>query len=744
MTQSDLSNDGAAPMPMLTLPDMGAVQRDVRRAYDGGDLQAALTSLTEVAGLPDSTRPLEDNLWLYQTMARVCLGLDRKDEALASFAKAYSMEPRSRELTQGYVDLLLEGSQAAEGIRVIQSLLLNHKTDMASGELGAIYRRLGALHEQCEHYDKARHAFEKALEQLPGDPQSLTGLLRMVGKVGEPGDVINVRLKLIRSLAHAEARSMALIALGDDWASQFNDAGRALDTYEQALVESPKNARAVERIAQIARDLGDSRRLSRAYFTLSKLATDPRESADWIIKASEVARDELWESDRALAGFRQALELDPTRLDAFKAVTSILVDSRDWEGLEVAYLQLIEKNQRNAEAEPRLIAILWQKLGDLYKLHLDRLDDAITAYDRASELVPDSMELHEAVAELAEVDTNKLDIALKHLQAMREWDASRRDYLDRIARVYLRKKEVDRAAVMFRALRYMGEQLDDKAAAFVERFDSPIARPIKETVSTELLSRYVLSPGLVPALSEVFAILKPSLEEWTGEDKKKYGLGRKDRVKLDEQLAFNNLYKSIGATLGYQGLPELWRKPEQRGLINGALIPEGMIVGDELLGSGREKHIAFVVAKQLFLFRPQFYLAAIRPVSDLEGFFVRAVALARPDLPIEGDLHNDRVLKEMRRQIKGPALDRLREAINLLTGNGLEVNIKGWVEALEDTANRVGFLFCDDLKVVEDYLRMDPSSLSRRSVADRMQSLVDYSISEKYLALRPRLGINVA
>lgn len=724
--------------------DYAVLQRDVRKASEGGDMEAALALLVEAAKADDSTRFLDDSVWLYRTTADLCRVLERGDEALDAYGKAFALEPRDRAIAQPYSELLLDEKRSEEGIKVVQALLLNHKRDLEADELGQIYLRLGALHEAAENYEMARHAFEKGLEQVPGNPQALTGLLRMVGKVGEPGDVIDVRLKLIKSLGNAEARSMALIALGDDWVGQFNDPGRALDTYEQALVESPKNTRAVERIAQVAREMGDARRTCRAYFTLSKLAKDPRESADWLIKSSEVARDELWEADKALAGFRQALELDSTRLDAFKAVTSILVDARDWEGLEGAYLQLIATNQENPNAEPKLLAVLWQKLGDLYKLHLERTGDAITAYDRASEILPDSVELHEAVVELAEVDTDKLDIALRHLQALRLCDEGRRDLLDRIGRVYLRKKEVDRAYSMFRALRYMGETFDEKTESFVQRFESPIARPVKEQVSMEVLARYVMSTDLVPAISETFALLKPALEEWAGEDKKKYGLKRKDQVKIEEKLAFNNLYRAIGSSLGYQRLPDIWHSATQRGLINGALIPEGLIVGDELLGSGREKHIAFVVAKQLFLFRPQFYLAAIRPLSDLEGFFIRAMALARPDLQIDGDLNNDQAFKAMKRQIKGPAFEKLREAINLLTAHGRDVDMKGWVEALEDSANRVGFLFCDDLKVVEQYLRNDPSPISQRSIEARMKSLVDYSVSEKYLALRPRLGINVA
>ncbi|MBA2663521.1 MAG: tetratricopeptide repeat protein [Bradymonadaceae bacterium] len=742
---SQAQSDDESGAIAMVFAEFSTVKKQVRSLIDEGQHDEAIARLQKAGAEPADTRFLEESVWLFRQLGDLCRAFDREPEALVAYEQAYALDPRDRSVLQPLSELLLAHKRSEEGIQVVQALLLHHKRELAAEELCLIYRRLGALHEAAEDFDQARQAFEKALEQMPSDPQALTGLLRMVGQIGEPSDVVDVRLKLINSLENAQARSMALVALGDDWNEKFNDPGRALDTYEQAVAESPSNRRAIERIAGVAREMGDARRVSRAFFTLSKLAKDDAiESADWLIKSCFVARDELWEPDKALTGFRMALELDPTRLDAFKAVTSILVDAQDWEGLEAAYVQLIGANQVRDDADPKLLAVLWQKLGDLYKLHLDRVEDAIFAYDQASQAMPDNIELHEAVAELAEVDSERLDLALRHLEAMRLRDPERSKLLDRIGRVYLRKKDGDRALCMFRALAYTGQPLDEKALSYVKRLESPIVRPLKSGLTADLLQHYVFSDNLETAISDTFTLLKPVLEEYTGESRAKYNLKRKDRVKLDEKLAFNNLYKAIGDSLGYRELPELWHKPEQIGLINGALIPEGLIVGDEILGSGREKHIAFVVGKQLFLFLKPFYLAAIRPLNDLEGFFLRALAVARPELDLASSLDQDGAFKELKKRIKGAEHAQLVRTLAKVTAHGTDVDLGAWLEAVEDTANRVGFIFCDDLKVCEDYLQRDPQPISGRSVEQRMQSLVDYSVSEKYLSLRPKLGINAA
>ncbi|MFW5968534.1 MAG: hypothetical protein ACOCV2_13505, partial [Persicimonas sp.] len=259
----------------------------------------------------------------------------------------------------------------------------------------------------------------------------------------------------------------------------------------------------------------------------------------------------------------------------------------------------------------------------------------------------------------------------------------------------------------------------------------------------ELLGRFVFSDEMDDDITRFFGIIKPALIKWVGKKRSKYGLGRRDRVKLDEQLAFNNLYKQIGASLGFGDLPELWRKPDQKGLINGALVPEGMIVGDELLGSGREKHIAFVVAKQLFMFLAPFYLAAIRPLSDLRGFFLLATDLVTPEIDVEKTDETRRAYKDLKRGVRGDDRKRLKHVVDKITAGAGDIDLGTWIEAVEDTANRVGFIFCDDLEVARECLAERHQNFSQRNLDERVDALADYSVSERYLTLRNKLDLTV-
>lgn len=732
----------SAPAPTAELLDYGVVRGKVAALIDDQPEQA-LELLEQLGRWPDSTRHLDDNVWLYESTARLQQQSGDVDAALENYARGFALEPRQRSLVEAYADLLFDANRFEEGLRAVQQLLLHHKRELPAEELAGIYRRLGASYEALGHLQKARTAFEKALEQHQGDQLALTGLLRVVSDGAEPSEVIRVRQKLVRSLREPAQRSIALLALGDDWFNEFNDAGRALDVYEQALQEDPQNKAALERIARVGSEVEDWRRVSRAYFTLAEVSSDPAEKADWIIKASTVARDELWESDKALNGFRAALKLDPTRLDAFKVVTSLLVDGKKWEELEQAYLQVITDNVENGTTDNRVLAVLWQKLGDLYRLHLARDNDAVFAYAQAAERLPDNVHLHAAVVQIAESNSDHLDKAVVHLREMLRLSEDDAPLLERLAKVYMRQKAFDRALCVYRALSHVGMSLDEKAQGFIDRFDTAMFRPIETKLTPAVMKQFIYHEQMDNDLSLLFAALKPGLDEWTGEDKGKYGLKRRDRVKVEEPLAFNNIYRSVGSSLGWEALPEIWHKPDQLGLVNGALVPEGLIAGDKLLGSGREEFMAFVIAKQLFLFLPPFYLASIRPVTDLQVFLRLALIHVRPDRqPDNLDKGSESALKAIKKRVRGKDFEQMKAAIDRLSQ--AQPDLTAWVETVEDCANRVGLLFADDINVCREYLEVEPQSVGQRSVDDRMKAILTYAVSEKFLDLRERLGLTIA
>ncbi len=721
------------------LVDLTIARTKVREFCDSGNPDYALSFLDQIARWPDTTRYLDDNLWLYRQMGDLYLTQSSPEDALSAYRRGYELDPRDLGILKPYSDLLFDAKQTDDGLKVVQSMLLHHKHDLGSTELSTIYAKLGSLYEDEQNYTKARSAFEKSLENTPTFNDALEGLLRVIGQVADPVDVIRVRQKLISSLEDPQNRSIALVALGNDWVNEFNDPGRALDVFEHAVLEWKENEDALSRIATVGAEVGDWRRVGRAYFTLSELAQGDKERAEWIYRSSIVARDHLWEADKALNGFRRVLQLDSSRIDAFKAITSILFDAKDWDEVEASHLSYIATLIEQPDASPQLLSLLWQKLGELYEGTLNRPDDAIFAFGQCSQYRPDDIAIRESVISLSEANEDHFDKAILHLRELYKKDVDVSQTLNRMGKVYMRMKSFDRALGVFRAIDVQGFEIDAQTQSFVEKFNTPMFRPMKRKITESILRDSIFHENMDSRINKVFHFLKMGLSDWTGESQSKYGLKRRDRVKIDEPLAFNNIFKSIGGSINYTDLPKLWHKREQSGLINGALIPEGLIAGDEILGSGREEFMAFVIAKQLFLFKPSFYLPTIRP-SDINAFFLLGASYVLPDVRLTMNKELESALKAIRKKVKGANLEQLTQAYQNVGGSA---DIPFWIETVEDTANRIGFLFADDLNACKNYLEIEPQKITSRSVEDRMKSVIDFSISEKYFDLRETLGLSI-
>lgn len=728
--------------------DFEGVRDNVESLVEAEEYEAARELLERATEMPDVQRTVEENLWVYRTLGEVREEEGRREEAIRAYRNAFEFDPRDREVLGALSDLLTEESDAIDSdfaLEVLQSLLVHHLSELDPEARADLYRQLGLFYEQEGDYQRARSNFEQAVEYTGSDERALTGLLRAVGAVGEPTDVIEVRRKLIDAFQEPQARSMALVALGDDWIERFNDPARAIDTYEDAIDEHSDNERAYKKLYQAAQQSGDWSRVYSACLELGRLADSDEDEAEWVIQASNIARDKMWEPERALTGFRRALELDPTRFDAFKAVTQILIDARDWDALERAYLEQIEGHKKREDSRDELLAVLWQNLGDLYAMHLDDDEAAITAYHKASQILPDNLQFHDKAASLAEEMAEQSAVALEHLRAIWERDSSRLDVLDRMGRVYLRREEVDPALCHFRAIDFLGGKLEEKPRSFVERFQSNVYKTPDRPLDWPTLRSYVAPDSLDPNVSEVFRILYPVLVDWTAERRSEYGLGRGDQMDLDQPLAFANIYREVGESLGYSDLPDLWRKSDQKGLIKAALKPPALIVGDDIITSGNEKQMAFAIGKKLFLHYKPFYLVGLRSMSDLQAFFLLAVQLVNPDFEMERSEQMEQAYRKIESQVTGDQREALAEAVDAATAGGQrEVVLGEWTEAIEDAANRVGMLFCDDLAVCAARLRSDPQKFSERDIHDRMHNLAKYTVSERYLSLRDDLGLGVS
>jgi hypothetical protein len=57
------------------------------------------------------------------------------------------------------------------------------------------------------------------------------------------------------------------------------------------------------------------------------------------------------------------------------------------------------------------------------------------------------------------------------------------------------------------------------------------------------------------------------------------------------------------------------------------------------------------------------------------------------------------------------------------------------------TANRVGFILCNDLETAARRVAVESAGVSTLSAKDRLRDLLAYSVSEQYFGVRKHLGL---
>ena len=88
-------------------------------------------------------------------------------------------------------------------------------------------------------------------------------------------------------------------------------------------------------------------------------------------------------------------------------------------------------------------------------------------------------------------------------------------------------------------------------------------------------------------------------------------------------------------------------------------------------------------------------------------------------------------------------LEGLRAVVKRFIDEGAKANLKRWNYAVEMTAARAGMVLCGDLDICRKVLSSEQTRPGEPTAAEKMQSLLAYSVSEDYTRVREALGVVV-
>ena len=208
-------------------------------------------------------------------------------------------------------------------------------------------------------------------------------------------------------------------------------------------------------------------------------------------------------------------------------------------------------------------------------------------------------------------------------------------------------------------------------------------------------------------------------------------------------LAFARTFGFVTQVLSLPLVPRLFVCPDrQGGLAFATTLPPASVSGSALLSGQNPLDVMFIVAKHLSYYRGEHFIRTMFQTKDeLKLVLVAAMHVAGVEI-------SDPNVIEWARQIRGQMQPADVELLNNITKRfvnaGARTDIKRWMQAVELTACRAGFLMCNDLEIAARMVQAEPPmGAVDLSPKEKVQELVLFSVSEAYFRLREALGIQI-
>ncbi len=618
--------------------------------------------------------------------------------------------------------------------------------DLTDLEVVEIYWQIGAIHRALGQADRAQKDFEKALELDPGHEPSHQALVELFEAAGRWDVALDHRQRLLDTL-DGEPRFLMCVGIAQLARDHLADPYQAIDAYLQALRILPDAREALEALLALYLETKQSQK---AVEVLERLIAAPavrddaRALKQFHFKLAQVYRDEVKDDGRAMEHFNLALDADPTFIDAFAALEGMLTERRAWPALEQSYHAMIRRLPKTPETHQARLA-LWRNLGELYRRALKNVDGAIMAFEVVSKAEPADGQVTETLADLYASKPGLEGKAIEaHRTSLRTTAQPARN-VKALARLHAARKEYDEAFVTSQVAVHLLGDRDPDEEQVVERLKRYARETATRPMTDRLWTEHLYHERLRGPMAEVLSICQEATGGAFAVDHGRLNVNpKRDRVDVaSSMLFFVNMYKYVARTLSMEAA-ELFKVPGAAGLVLGNTWPVCFLAGEDMFKDRPKKELWFAIAKAMAFSRPELAMARLHPPEELEAIFQAALYLAVPSFRPTADpgelQRQGRKLEKGLSETARPALFRAaRECLK----DPNQTELRGYIEAVEHTANRAGILLCADVEVAKRCLARDPGVAARLPERSKVRDLMLFCLSGNFFALRRALGLAI-
>lgn len=675
----------------------------------------------------------------------VCERLGHESKGLKNYQRAYELDATYLPGLEGLGSALSRAGRWEDAAKVYQAILIHHRDGLTDAEVVDYYQQLADLNHKLGQDDRATKNLEKALELDPSHPPSLRLLANVHLAAKNVEDAYETLMRLV-PLVFGDERSALLMEIGRLGKGDLDDPYRAIDAFEDANRQKPGDKEILEALLGLYRQTRQGPRAVEVLEELVRVEQDEKARVRLNQTLGEVYRDEIKNEARAVQYFNAALDLDPNFVRAFESIETMLSSTGNWPALEENYIAMLK---RIPDTRAGIKEVLWKNLGDLYRFRLRSLEGATQAYRVVVKMKPDSAENVEVLADLLARNpqtTDEAASAYQRLLTLSPQKAGRA--LHELLRIALAKKALDRAYVYAQALKVRGEAQPSEIEV-MQLYAKQLPGQPKRAMTDKLWDNLLLHPAARSPVAAISAILWRTAGSVLAYQPKDYGLDKKratdwERVDLDApvQSYFVNQLKLVRGVLATGGF-ELYAKANSAEPLSPLCLEQPTLAmgkASPLLGETNRARLWFTIGRQLCALRPVFVLPRTLGAQRFNTLVDVAIRFVDPRYPARGDPAELQRFEAALSRLGAPLQNALRPHVMELLKLKQAVNTKPFLEGMEHTAVRAGYVLTGDIELCATLTKMpDPAAIPIRP-EDKIAELLRFAVSDEGFELRTRLG----
>ncbi len=653
-----------------------------------------------------------------------------EDDAVALLRIAeVAAEHGSPEQTLWLCELLLGG---------MRSMLSPKEESEAELRNGEALAKLGRNEE-------ARASLTRASELDASAMAPLRALSRVLGAEGKPQQQMDILYREL-ALSEGDRKVEILLEMGDIAAGKLSDSEYAAKSYLLALSERPNDRTILTKLMQLYGAEKDWPQLIQVITRLAEVVDEPKHKAKYLHTASMIASRELSDLQLASKLLGQALEHDPDRAPAIDEALSMYQRLKNYDGVKNVLKLRIASAQRAGDTE-RLLQSLGE-LAEVYERFLGRRDQAVAVYESALQVDPESTRFQEKLAKLyADDPVAHFDKAVETLGNWIERDPYQTAPYKMLRKVYTDARQADAAWCTCQALHVLGQAEPDEER-FFDRMRSEEPADVSEPASPDDWLLAAMPESSEPFLTELFALIQPFVVAARARPLGSFQLSADHQIDMDRYPYGVVFAVNAGARSLSTAEPRMYQNPAAPSCVTFlSTSPPSLLLGARAFTEDvTPVAAAFLAGRHLAYYLPGLYVRQLLPnMVALKAWLFAAIRLVKPKFPVAPDLEASvaeasRALGEL---ATGARLDQLTHVVTKLLQDGASLDLKRWVQDVDLAADAIGFVLSNDLEVAIERVRALPQDPGSPAQATRIERLIAYAVSARYMTVREHLGIRL-